>query len=698
MWILRATTVVVVLLSGELVLVPRAAIANTDLGLEHAYFECDKPARQDESRPYADRNCRQVLYSVTPDRIALVLRDPQLADRVPSKALKLKTAGGRTLAAVCRPPEGENLLELVSLDKENPRIAAYKVNSCTAEIELVWLARLLASRLGEVETGGLLARMPSLSGQLVIVDELMVGVREEIALPLSPDNRALLDAFGLDFVAPDPFDARRALLRSSLEEEKPQASDASHLVGMDVVSCLLAASVNGADSSAKTGCLDVGVGSQGLSTGGESLRSMYESRHSNTSKRFGGKGTFGEALEGFLKLHPWLLRPQFLSVSLKGAPAEFNTWLAAEKKAEDNLTASITFNSTSNETDIEDQARLSIDAAASRGTYPSQLRLDLGAQVEFDDNQVEENVTDILLNYEHYFSPWFMIYGFAERFSNSFLAIDQRWEGGGGVLFEYDLRTKQRDTFCKTQGLQRGYQGKDVFLTPKARRHVEQLRQSVRDALLRTGLVPRDKAAEYCSYFPGIAKRRAKLQLSLAISVFSDFEQPDELELVLQNVDGEDNPIESDFKADSVKLAPQASQLGRLTLRPTITFRPTDGLSLIAYHYYKWSFDSDEPLQPSGSDEREQSTLEAELKLSAKVSLTGSVTLFSDSQPPRLSAASVFDSLGFMTNGDGPAFERPQPLADTFFGTADGMNFLRVSGLAAQRDHRVVKFGAKISF
>jgi hypothetical protein len=78
---------------------------------------------------------------------------------------------------------------------------------------------------------------------------------------------------------------------------------------------------------------------------------------------------------------------------------------------------------------------LSLGFEGSKGDFPTQLRVNLAAQVQFGDDAVEEDVTKINTTYEYYFEPWLGVFGYVERLTDDFLSIDQRYESGIGTRF-----------------------------------------------------------------------------------------------------------------------------------------------------------------------------------------------------------------------------------------------------------------------
>ncbi|MDH3285787.1 MAG: DUF481 domain-containing protein, partial [Acidobacteriota bacterium] len=673
---------------------------------EHQRREQGSPSRKRAGAT----SCR-VYYSVEKDLIGVVLKDPQMAYRLPELALATteitkvclkatpenaeqetgepESEHERSKSESRRPenpsekptkragtPEKEpaRLLELVPLDSENPEVAAYKLHACKSEKEALWLARQLAElekTSAVVKAAGVLVHKRSDPGQYVLIDELLVRFAEPVP-DLDSNIEALLKKARLEFIAPDPFDPRHGILLRAIHGSSVRGG--SSLDGIDVLTC-----------AAGTGHPDQAGESRADAILADVLTCAGVAGDPDEARK---RAIDADALEAFMGHRPELVRPTLIPVSTKAPGADFAAWLKAERKKEDELTSKITLNSVSNDTDSADNARLWVDAAVKQGSYQGQLRFALGAQVEFKNETVEENVTNLVVNYDHYFRPWFEIYGFAERFSNSYMGIDQRWEGGGGILLEYDGRARSRDRFCDSRGgTARGYSGREVKLTRRARERMAQYKDVVRQELLREGFIERDTLEEYCSYAPGIAKRNAKLQLGLALSAFSDFEQPKAFTLTARWADErEEDPA-------TMELTPSSSQRLHFTVRPNVTWRPSSGLQVDALYYHKFAADpQDAPW--GGSDQRGQWTVAVDFTLSdasPKVSLTGSWTRYEDSRPPRLSAVDVFEQFGLTGTP-------PDPAATIVTGLDALERLVEIDGFVAEDVHTVVKFGVAVSF
>jgi hypothetical protein len=84
----------------------------------------------------------------------------------------------------------------------------------------------------------------------------------------------------------------------------------------------------------------------------------------------------------------------------------------------------------------EPENNYKIDSAVTltRGTYPQVFHLKTSVGVILTGKNFQEDVSSLRMSYGHYTAGGAVeIYGFAERISDSYMSIDQRWEVGGGT-------------------------------------------------------------------------------------------------------------------------------------------------------------------------------------------------------------------------------------------------------------------------
>lgn len=115
-----------------------------------------------------------------------------------------------------------------------------------------------------------------------------------------------------------------------------------------------------------------------------------------------------------------------------------------EKEVElTQLNFSIKSDFTGNEAGVNTSSKLNISAYASKGIYPYEVEFETGSSFTFqnknEESEFSENIISTRINYERYFHPLIEGFAFLERFSDSYLHLDQRYEIGAGTKIEIDL-------------------------------------------------------------------------------------------------------------------------------------------------------------------------------------------------------------------------------------------------------------------
>ena len=72
----------------------------------------------------------------------------------------------------------------------------------------------------------------------------------------------------------------------------------------------------------------------------------------------------------------------------------------------------------------------------SKKNYPSEFLLESTVDVTSQNGNLQENLADLAINYDYYLTPNVETFVFANRFSDKFMGIDQRYEVGAGVVLE----------------------------------------------------------------------------------------------------------------------------------------------------------------------------------------------------------------------------------------------------------------------
>ncbi len=113
---------------------------------------------------------------------------------------------------------------------------------------------------------------------------------------------------------------------------------------------------------------------------------------------------------------------------------------------------------------------------ASYGRYPGQFKFRAGIGVTFEDGEFREDVSDLFVAYDRYARDWAEFFVFADRSSDNFLSIDQRYEVGAGVVVPIGRRSTHGWTKQGTEFL-----NETAYALPTSRARADST--SIHDAL-----------------------------------------------------------------------------------------------------------------------------------------------------------------------------------------------------------------------
>lgn len=105
---------------------------------------------------------------------------------------------------------------------------------------------------------------------------------------------------------------------------------------------------------------------------------------------------------------------------------------------------------------------------ASYGRYPGQFKFRAGIGVTFEDGEFREDVSDLFVAYDRYARDWAEFFVFADRSSDNFLSIDQRYEVGAGVVVPIGRRSTHGWTKRGTEFL-----NETAYALPTSRREAD---------------------------------------------------------------------------------------------------------------------------------------------------------------------------------------------------------------------------------
>jgi hypothetical protein len=219
-----------------------------------------------------------------------------------------------------------------------------------------------------------------------------------------------------------------------------------------------------------------------------------------------------------------------------------------------------------------------VQADVNRSSYPHELRFRASSKFLFSPTVVQNELTSTLLNYDHHLSEHLEVYGFIERFSDSFMSIKQRYESGVGFKLEFDTRPRA----------ERRRDASEDLIASRTLEEYPDLERYFEECIKSSTLIPDDKDAilegarilstEHRYVTIARLKKQSPFSWGIAFSLLSEVEQA---EINTDTVDPETQ------KTINVILNP--SQFFRLTVRPSFTWRFSKAASLNSQLYWKGS-------------------------------------------------------------------------------------------------------------
>jgi hypothetical protein len=270
--------------------------------------------------------------------------------------------------------------------------------------------------------------------------------------------------------------------------------------------------------------------------------------------------------------------------SLRDAPGidatlwESLAYLRAEEDRQRAIKGNITFGLTSDESGPRSLFKLNTGISLARGVFPSEFSVDSFLGLQMANGQVQEDVTSLKISYDYHTTNQLQYFAFAERFSDNFLSVQQRYEVGFGARIGFDFGRvgDWRETDRQFANLRRNLTGlreQTASLPPAAQ------------ASLRTVLEPGrvDTALDSLQHMVG--DRTTRLFVGLAASVFAEMEHA--------SIDVVSSPLLASAAQSSVKskVALDGTRRYRLNVRPTFRFRPTREILVRVYPYIKLPLD-----------------------------------------------------------------------------------------------------------
>lgn len=254
---------------------------------------------------------------------------------------------------------------------------------------------------------------------------------------------------------------------------------------------------------------------------------------------------------------------------------------------EHSLKGSAGFSFSGNENDINNLYRIGVIGRIKKGAYPNEFDFNLNVQTTIQNGTFQESLSDIDVSYDfHPLIPkvnskndglWLENYVFIKRFNNNFLGIQQRYETGAGVIFNFYSKNHLTEKGKKNVKALQQIPQYDIYNGDLKRCLNEcYLKKSVlgiTESEIETIVNTRER------YFRSNIKKESKLRLALLIGLYYELE-----EAFAQNIfyDGQqDSLISIPFKATN-KL--------RWEIRPSIVWQPKSNYRFKIYPYFKLPF------------------------------------------------------------------------------------------------------------
>ena len=265
--------------------------------------------------------------------------------------------------------------------------------------------------------------------------------------------------------------------------------------------------------------------------------------------------------------------------ALVSLPESFWAGLAVLRDEEDrqrSLLADITFGLSGDEAGPRSLFKLNTGISLSRGVFPSELSVVSRLGLQLRDGRLQEDVTSLQITYDYHATHHVQYFTFAERFTDSFLSIQQRYEIGFGarVGASFGRVGPWRRNNAEFDAVESG-----LAVIERERSAVPPLADVMASA--DTG----GFRAAISNLRHAIEDRQARLFVGLVASVFAELERA-ELEVTSFPSDA---PFGND--RESTKIALDAEQRYRLNLRPTLRLRPNNDIVITVYPYYKLPLD-----------------------------------------------------------------------------------------------------------
>jgi hypothetical protein len=238
-------------------------------------------------------------------------------------------------------------------------------------------------------------------------------------------------------------------------------------------------------------------------------------------------------------------------------------FLRAEEERQRAVKGTVTFGLTGDESGPRSLFKLNTGISLSRGAYPSEISVDSFLGLQLVNGKVQEDVTSLKISYDYHTTSALEYFTFAERFSDNFLSIQQRYEVGFGARVGFDIGRigTWRETDRQFGNLRRNL--------PGVRALAPMLPSAVQGRLQATRVLEPERFDVVLHNLEHMIRdEQTRLFVGFAASVFAEIENATIQDLALPGV-----------------------HRYRLNLRPTIRLRPSRQIVIRVHPYWKLPLD-----------------------------------------------------------------------------------------------------------
>ena len=236
--------------------------------------------------------------------------------------------------------------------------------------------------------------------------------------------------------------------------------------------------------------------------------------------------------------------------------------------------------------DLQNDQRLQLAFSIQRGSYPGEFELASDLILDYKQGKLSEKVSTVSLSYDYNLKYWLESFVFVQRFSDTYLSIDQRYEVGAGIIFgnwlkKADLR---KESEIKLKSEHYPTDTASVKATSWYRIYEKRMKPTYKQDFL-AGI-----ASDFSSIESTIEdavnsqyKQNSWIRPALLLGVLAEIEQPAILSADSCLHNGEW------IKFDTTRISKpfDSRTVWRIYMRPTLELRPTKDWRIRVNPYWK---------------------------------------------------------------------------------------------------------------